>query len=187
MAISNNFSVGPFHLFVAAHLANLVAAQAPSDTAKYVESLPEKLFRPLLPFVQFANFCAHALWVFRPITQRRTLFRRSYLCAARTRASVCRWRRWTRARWYNPRSRRRKLMPSIVLQLLPQFFAFPHEVIAHNLFLNCGQWQHFVRSSPRWESIYEESGSLLLLYGKLSGTAREPFVNAWVVRYISVP
>ena len=39
MAISNNFSVGPFRVSVAAHLAHLVAAQAPSDTAEYVESL----------------------------------------------------------------------------------------------------------------------------------------------------
>jgi hypothetical protein len=39
MAISNNLRVRPFHVFVAAHLAHLVAAQAPSDTAEYVESL----------------------------------------------------------------------------------------------------------------------------------------------------
>ena len=62
MAISNNLSVWPIRIFVAAHLANLAAAQAPSDTAENVESLPEKLFRPL-PFVQFAHFCAHTLMI----------------------------------------------------------------------------------------------------------------------------
>ena len=70
MAISNNLSLRPIRIFVAAHLANLVAARAPSDTPKNAESLPEKLFRPLL-FVQFAHFCAHAFIILHPITHVR--------------------------------------------------------------------------------------------------------------------
>ena len=97
MAISNNLSVWPIRISVAAHLANLAAAQAPSDTLENVESLPEKLFRPL-PFVQFAHFCARAFRILRPITHVRAPFRD---CHCRTicycnRAASSTWARATR-------------------------------------------------------------------------------------------